>query len=94
MVEIDSNVNTDIWLSGSGDLTDGVNTIPLSNLKYNESSNPSYKTGLSMSYQIFKSNIPSGLSNHSIYWWLEVPVGQAAGGPYATNVTILVNKTS
>jgi len=93
IVEIESNVNTVLWFNGTGDLTDGSNILDLSNLRFNESSSPSIKTGLSTNYYLFEEGISTGQSNHSSYWWINIPTGQAAGSSYSTIIYLLVNRS-
>jgi hypothetical protein len=95
-ITIDSSVFTNIWIKASGNLSDGKgHEIDLKNLRFNESSSPLVKTNMSLNYTLFESDIAPGTDIlRNIYWWLFIPPSQPAGGPYTTNIDIMVNKST
>ena len=80
-VTIASTLNVTIQIKGNGDLTNGLNSIPLSNV-YVSQTNSTSGNGLQLTtdYQDWMPSIPpSEGETHASYWFLTIPGGTPSG---------------
>jgi len=80
-INITSNVNVKIQVRGDGDLKNGSNSIPLSNVYVSQTNTPSGDgKKLTTTYQDWKTSIPPTEGGiHPSYWFLTIPLGTPSG---------------
>jgi len=78
----ETSVNVNVQLKGT-DFTYGGNTIPISNVKYNNTNTPVGASTLTGSYVTWYTVTAGSGDIHQCYHWISIPNGQVAG-PYTS----------